>query len=96
MTKTRQMNVYKIDLTRIDGSGDFSCPRCGTTISPDDTTEETYTILDVKVDKRDLEELVMQCSTCASHFHLTGFSKLQEIPEAKEKNKEPRCYFPQV
>jgi hypothetical protein len=77
MTKTRQMNAYKIDLTQIDGIGDFSCPRCRTTISPDDTTEETYSILDVKVDKRGLEELAIQCKTCASQIHLTGFSKLQ-------------------
>ncbi len=102
MTKMRQMNAYKIDLTQIDGSGDFSCPRCGTPISPDDTTEETYVILDVKVNKHGLEELVVKCKTCTSQIHLTGFSKLQEMPEAEEgafslkDNKEPRCYFPHV
>jgi predicted RNA-binding Zn-ribbon protein involved in translation (DUF1610 family) len=37
--------LYTIDLTKIDGTGAFPCPKCGTMISPDDQTEETYQIV---------------------------------------------------
>jgi predicted RNA-binding Zn-ribbon protein involved in translation (DUF1610 family) len=37
----REKNVvYTVDLTKIDGDGSFPCPRCGTTISPDDESDE--------------------------------------------------------
>ena len=40
----KQAYAYKLDLTKIDGTGDFSCPKCGAIISPDDATEETYAL----------------------------------------------------
>jgi hypothetical protein len=66
-----QTQAYKLDLTKIDGDGDFSCPRCGSIISPNETAENTYCILDAKVNNHGLEEL--------SHIHLTGFSLLDEL-----------------
>ena len=78
--KQKQTSVYRVDLTRIDGSGDFQCPRCGATLSPDDTTEETYAILETKVNSNGLDEIVVQCKTCASQIHLTGFLLLQNLP----------------
>ena len=74
-----QSQAYKVDLNKMDGDGDFSCPKCGSIISPDDTTEETYTILEPKVNSRGLEEVVICCNNCKSHIHLTGFSLLQEL-----------------
>jgi hypothetical protein len=71
--------VYKLDLTKMDGNGDFFCPGCGSIISPDETTEITYRILEPKVNSHGLEELVICCNTCTSHFHLTGFSLLQDL-----------------
>jgi hypothetical protein len=50
----KQRQVYGLDLTKMDGSGDFSCPGCGTAISPDDCTEEAYSILEIKVSSRGL------------------------------------------
>ena len=38
----KQIQVYVLDLTKMDGSGDFSCPKCGNAISPDDCSEKTY------------------------------------------------------
>ena len=84
----KQMQVYIVDLTKIDGSGDFLCPRCGTAISPDDCTEEVYSILEPKVDSHGLEELVIRCNRCASQLHLTGFSLLQKLPEIDEEKTE--------
>jgi uncharacterized C2H2 Zn-finger protein len=75
----KQTQVCKIDLTKIDGSGDLSCPRCGAVISPDDCTEGAYSILGTKVNRKGLEELVIRCNRCASQIHLTGFSLLQKL-----------------
>lgn len=75
----KQTQVYKIDLTKIDGSGDLSCPRCETIISPDDCTEESYSLLGTKVNRHGLDELVIRCNRCASQIHLTGFSLLQKL-----------------
>ncbi|HMK93941.1 MAG TPA: hypothetical protein VK536_00940 [Candidatus Limnocylindrales bacterium] len=74
-----QAQTYKLDLTETDGNGDFSCPQCGTVISPDETTEQTYSILEPKVNGLDLEELVICCKVCKSQIHLTGFSISQEL-----------------
>ena len=75
-----QINAYKLDLTKISGNGEFQCPRCGNTISPDETTENTYCILEPKVNSLGgLEELVISCNMCKSHIHLTGFSLLEEL-----------------
>ncbi len=79
MIEMEQTQAYKLDLTKIDGKGDFSCPRCRNIISPDDVTEKTYIILEPKVNSRGLEELVICCNRCKSHIHLTGFSLLQKL-----------------
>ncbi len=68
-------NVYVVDLTRIEGDGDFPCPQCGTLISPEDETETTYVIQKVKMKKDEqLEELVIKCANCESIIHITGFT----------------------
>ena len=74
-----QTQAYKVDLTKIDGNGDFACPRCGNVISPDETTEESYRILEPKVNSHGLEEVVLSCNICKSHIHLTGFSLLEKL-----------------
>jgi uncharacterized Zn finger protein len=65
--------MYAIDLTKIDGDGAFPCPKCGTLISPDDETEETYQIVETKVRNDDLEELTLSCKKCGTVIKLTGF-----------------------
>jgi predicted RNA-binding Zn-ribbon protein involved in translation (DUF1610 family) len=64
---------YTIDLTKIDGDGAFPCPKCGTLISPDDETEETYQIVETKVKNDDLEELILSCKKCGTTIKLVGF-----------------------
>ncbi len=75
----RQKQVYVLDLTKISGTGEFSCPRCGTVISPEDCTEEAYSILEAKVNSHGLDELIICCNKCTSQLHLTGFSLLQKL-----------------
>jgi len=75
--KKATSTVYMIDLTEIDGDGDFLCPCCRAIISPEDESETTYTIQEVKMQKGDhLEELVIKCNNCGSIIHVTGFTSL--------------------
>ena len=83
----KQTHAYKIHLTETDGDGDFFCPRCGTKISPDDCSERAYSILEPKVNKYGLEEVVIQCNNCYSHIHLTGLSLIQEIAEKMPEDR---------
>lgn len=77
MTAKKPQQVYKIDLTKIDGEGDFPCPQCGALISPDDESEQVYTIVDTKMRGETLEELVITCNKCGSKIHITGFMSQQ-------------------
>ena len=74
--KTKQVAVTALDLTKIDGKGDFSCPKCGVTISPEDESEKVYVIIKEKVKDGILEELVIQCKACSCRIRLTGFPAL--------------------
>ena len=65
--------VYEIDLTKIDGDGAFPCPKCGSVISPDDESEETYHIVDTKVKNDELAELIILCKKCGTAIKLVGF-----------------------
>jgi DNA-directed RNA polymerase subunit RPC12/RpoP len=67
---------FTVDLTKIKGKGDFRCPKCGAYISPDDTSEDTYTILEPIVKGSHLEEIALQCKKCRSKIRLTGFQVL--------------------
>ena len=70
-----------VDLTKIEGDGDFPCPKCGKKISPEDETEEIYTIVEEKIRNNVLIALVIQCNFCSSTITLTGFPALDNIPE---------------
>ena len=69
----KQPLVYEVDLTKIQGEGDFPCHSCGVKISPEDETENVYRILETKVKDDALEELVIQCNRCGSKIRLIGF-----------------------
>lgn len=64
---------HTINLTKIRGKGNVKCPKCGVEISPDDTSEEVYTILQPIVNKDCLERIVLQCNRCGSKINLVGF-----------------------
>lgn len=95
----KQIQSHVLDLTEIDGNGEFLCPECGNRISPDDCVGEGYSILDIKVKTQSLDEVIIQCSKCATAIHLTGFSLLQKLSgteiEKLESEKEDNdlCYF---
>jgi DNA-directed RNA polymerase subunit RPC12/RpoP len=68
---------FTVDLTKIKGKGDFSCPRCGTRISPADRTEKAYKILEAQMRGDELDSIMLRCNKCESHIHLTGFRTLR-------------------
>ncbi|MCD6446441.1 hypothetical protein J7L49_06635 [Candidatus Bathyarchaeota archaeon] len=76
--KVKKSLVYTVDLTKIDGDGSFPCPNCGTIISPDDETEEVYSILETKVKNDKLAELILKCNKCGSKIRLIGFLEQPE------------------
>ena len=81
---SKQTLVNQLDLTSIDGDGDFPCPNCGVMISPEDETEDVYTIIEEKVNNDILEELLIQCNSCSAQIRLTGFPALDiEAPESE-------------
>jgi predicted RNA-binding Zn-ribbon protein involved in translation (DUF1610 family) len=69
----KKTSAFTIDLAQIEGDGSFPCPKCGTAISPDDNSGETYEIQDTKVVNDKLDELVITCCKCKSTLKLTGF-----------------------
>jgi predicted RNA-binding Zn-ribbon protein involved in translation (DUF1610 family) len=71
--EVKKSMAYEIDLTKIDGDGAFPCPKCGTVISPDDESEETYHIVDTKVKNDELAELLVICKKCRTTIKLVGF-----------------------
>ena len=73
----KQPLIYVVNLTKIQGNGDFPCPNCGIIVSPEDETEAVYHILETKVRDQTLEELIIQCNKCESKIRIVGFS----IPE---------------
>ena len=81
MKKTSVKNkiACTIDLTRIDGDGAFPCPKCGTVISPDDETDQTYQIVETKVSNDQLTELILTCNKCGTTIKLTGFMSQPEV-----------------
>jgi ribosomal protein S27AE len=70
----QKIKPYVIDLTRVRGKGNVKCPKCGVEISPDDTSEEAYTILEPVVEEERLERIVLQCNRCGSRISLVGFN----------------------
>lgn len=67
------MKEKTIDLTKIEGEGDFPCPECGAVIAPEDESNKIYQILDAKVSKTTLESLTLECLKCKTKIKLIGF-----------------------
>ena len=75
----QQVKLFTLDLTKVKGRGDFKCPKCGAKISPDDETENAYTILRTVVKGSSLDSITSQCNRCQSQISLTGFNLLKNI-----------------
>jgi tRNA(Ile2) C34 agmatinyltransferase TiaS len=65
-----------VDLARMRGRGEFRCPKCRVEISPDDVTEDVYTIVEPVMRGGDLEKLIIRCNRCGTRIQLSGFDVL--------------------
>ena len=77
----KQQQIFQVDLTKIDGVGDFPCPSCGETISPDDESGVIYEIVDVKMENDSIDKLIIVCNKCSSLIHITGFESLNQYED---------------
>lgn len=78
---------YTIDLTKVKGKGNVKCPKCGVEISPDDTSEDAYTVLQPIVNEDCLERVVLQCNKCGSKINLTGFNNTTTSSRSKSVSR---------
>jgi len=69
----KQIQVHTIDLTKIEGNGEFSCPNFRVTISPEDETESVHSVLETKVRNVSLKELTIVSTEYGSNISLIGF-----------------------
>ena len=51
----QRIEFYTINLAKVKGTGEFKCPKCRTMISPDDKTENVYTIVEPVVENESQE-----------------------------------------
>jgi hypothetical protein len=55
----QRIKCYILDLTKLDESAEIQCP-LGSIISPDDETEETYTILKTLMKEGNLDKMILK------------------------------------
>ena len=72
---------FNINLKDIESEGEFPCPKCGSTISPDDDERsEVYDIIDVKIDENySIEKVTVLCNKCKSLISVEGFDLLYTL-----------------
>ena len=77
--------TFRVDITKMVGGADIQCPRCNNLISPDDQSEEAYSIVDTIMGEEDDEliRVVIRCNRCESIISLEGFEALSEKEETK-------------
>jgi|WetSurMetagenome_2_1015567.scaffolds.fasta_scaffold550401_1 hypothetical protein len=83
---TKQLTVYRIELSKLKKDGTFQCPNCRTEISPNDYSDKSYAIMDIEVNSYGLEEVVIKCNRCQSQIYISGFSKVEQLIRVTEKH----------
>jgi phage FluMu protein Com len=69
--------TFRVDIVKMAGGADIQCPRCKNLISPDDQSEEAYSIVDTILGEEDeLIKVVIRCNRCDSIISLEGFEAL--------------------
>jgi hypothetical protein len=80
-----QIVVYRMHLSEINKNGSLPCPNCGAHISPDDHTDNIYTILDVNMNGDELDEIIIRCNKCQSQIQIGGFSGAEQLLNQRPK-----------
>ena len=83
-----QIAAFRVDLNKIEGDGEFPCPSCGTLISPDDESNTTYEIIDVKTEEDGSpKSLNILCKMCGNTIIIEGFEALNEFDDLNEEDR---------
>jgi len=72
-SKTRIRVDHTIDLIKLRTSGNFPCPECNTTITPEDDMDESYEILDAKTSGKQIKHIIIKCNSCQNNIKIVGF-----------------------
>jgi predicted transcriptional regulator/DNA-directed RNA polymerase subunit M/transcription elongation factor TFIIS len=67
------VDVFRIDLRKIEGDGAFPCPKCRTLINPGDKSDKVYQVVEKIIEDGKLAELLLTCTKCKSKIKLVGF-----------------------
>ena len=81
--------LYKVDLNKIEGTGDFPCPVCKSILSPEEMDEKVYKVLEVRSVGEVLDEILLQCNNCKTTISVIGFEKQKDSSEKKLAEKKP-------
>jgi hypothetical protein len=73
----KQIQLLTVDVTKIEGNGDFSYPNRTVTISLEDETVGVYSALEAKIRNVSLEELVIASIECVSNVRFLGFLSIR-------------------
>lgn len=73
------MRRFTINLTEIGGEGEFPCPQCKETISPEDDSGKVYDVLETEEEDDSLNKVIIECKKCGSIIKLEGFDLFKEI-----------------
>jgi hypothetical protein len=83
-------SAYKVNIAKLEGEGEFPCPKCGTMISPDDESETVYNVVDIVMkDEENIETMLIRCNKCNSLIKLSGFESLPEEENTRITVSEP-------
>lgn len=80
--KMKKPKSFTINLSNAEGSGEVACPKCGIKISPDDQTEETYTILKPVMKGENLERI----STAVQKMHEQNSTHMVRLQTELERD----------
>lgn len=69
---------FVVDLSDVGEKEKVTCPKCEAEISPNDKTEDVYTILKPVMKGPRLEKIIIKCNKCESLIHLVGFDTIQK------------------
>ena len=78
--KQREMEgVSRVGVAQIEWEVSFRCPGCGGVILPEDASGRYYSLLEVKIEEREIREAVMRCAKCGSLICLESFDLLNRL-----------------
>lgn len=79
--------IYKVDLNKTKGEGEFTCPVCGSVISPDDFDEKSYKIIEIRTLDNEIDEILLKCNKCHNTISVVGFDKFNPEKKTKKSRK---------